>query len=173
MKIRILIVAVFAILDLACSQKSNNKSIEVENKNLTHIAVVDEVEPPPPNFISKFNTIQEWLYNVCADTIPVKSITTYEIGLFKSSDKATIYLVGLNKNTQHDTSFTNIAFEPSNMYYHLPKSFYENRSREKLINTLALELKNFTLTEKFKNSFLAKADSIVLAVNGQKIWSKM
>lgn len=83
-----------------------------------------------------------------------------------------IYLVGLNKYDKGDTSHTRIKFEPSNMYFQLPNSEYKDLSRDQMLNKLTVQLKAFTKTEKFKSSFLAKANAIILESSGQTIWSK-
>ena len=58
------------------------------------------------------------------------------------------------------------------MYFKLPESEYGNLSHEQLVDKITLELKEFVDTEKFKNSFLAKAKLIILQSNGKAIWSK-
>ena len=159
-----------------------DKEIERENEKLLlyslsiviqHVTIKHTVEEvDPPHITSHFKTLQDWLFHICDSRKPKKSIATYRIGLFESPDDYVIFLVGLNTHTKGKNSYiTRIGFKPSNMYFQLPKSEYENLSREQLIDQLASQLKDFITTEKFKTSFLAKAESINTDFGGQ-IWSK-
>ena len=159
-----------------------DKEIERENEKLLlyslsiviqHVTIKHTVEEvDPPHITSHFKTPQDWLFHICDSRKPKKSIATYRIGLFESPDDYVIFLVGLNTHTKGKNSYiTRIGFKPSNMYFQLPKSEYENLSREQLIDQLASQLKDFITTEKFKTSFLAKAESINTDFGGQ-IWSK-
>jgi len=111
------------------------------------------------------------VFSICDEKKPGKSIGNYEFGVFESSDKCIIYLVGVNKYHKGDTSFANIEFEPKNMYFPLPKSEYKNLNRDQLLNKLTIQLRAITKTEKFKASFLSKANDIIFKSNGQTIWS--
>lgn len=166
------VVSLFTNLIMSCSQESKTESGKVEIKEVTLYDIVDDVEPPPPNFTSNFKTLQDWLFTICDDEKPEKSILNYNFGLFESSDDNIIYLVGVNKYDKGDTSHTRIEFEPSNMYFQLPNSEYQNLGRDQILNKLTAQLKAFTNTEKFQNSFLAKANAIILESSGQTIWSK-
>lgn len=80
----------------------------------------------------------------------------------------TIPFSGIDFNT-HPAAIR-IDFEPSNMYFQLPKGEYENLDREQVMNKVKVQLKDFTNTEKFKTSFFAQAKSIT--VNSKdEIWS--
>jgi hypothetical protein len=172
----IIFISLFASLIIACSQKTKNESGKVEVKEVTlydtSYDIVDDVDPPPPDLTSNFKTLQDWLLSICDDKKPKKSIANYEFGLFESRDDYTIFLIGINRYTKGDTSYTRIEFEPSNMYFQLPKGEYKNLNRGELLNQLITQLKDFTDTKKFKTSFFIEADKITLATNGQTIWSK-
>jgi hypothetical protein len=169
-----IILLVFSSLLMACSQKTKTESGKVEVKEviLYDYHVDDEVPPPPPDLTSNFKTLQEWLASICDGKKPNKSIANYEFGLFESPDDYTIFLVGINRYNKGDTSYTRIEFEPSSMYFQLPKGEYKNLSRDELLNRLISQLKDFTGTKKFKTSFFTEADKITFATNGQTIWSK-
>jgi len=132
---------------------------------------VEEVSAPPPGLTSNFKTPEEWLFNICDIDKPEKSITTYIFGLFESPDDYTIFLVGINRYDKGQNSVTGIDFEPSSMYYPLPKSENKNLTREQVQDQLTSLLKNFIKTDKFKNSFFAKAYSITVDFYGT-IWSR-
>ena len=156
---------------MACSQKTKKESDKVEVKEVTLVDIVDDVPPPPPDLTPKFKTLQDWLFSICDGEKPKKPIANYDFELFESTDDNVISLVGINKYDNKDTSYTRIEFEPSNVYFQLPKSEYENLNREELLNKLTLQLKGFINTEKFKTSFLANADNVKVSLNGKLIWS--
>jgi hypothetical protein len=169
-----IIILLIASLCSACSHKTKTESGKVEVKEVTlyDYQVDDEVEPPPPDLISNFKNLHDWLVNICNDKKPNKLIANYEFGLFESPDDYTIFLVGINRDRKGDTSFTHIDFKPSNMYFQLPQGEYKNLTRDELLNRLISQLKEFTETEQFKSSFFVKADKITFTSNGQTIWSK-
>ena len=154
-----------------CNHKTHSDPPEVKTEYGIEREEVEEVSPPPPGLTTKFKTLEEWLLNICDKEKPEKSITTYNFGLFESSDDYTIFLVGINKYAQGQDSVTRIDFEPSSMYYPLPKSEYKNLTREQVQDQLTSLLKNFIKTDTFKNSFLAKAYSITVDFYGT-IWSR-
>ena len=158
-------------LFMACGQKTKNELANVEVKEERSVEIVDDVSPPG-SLTSNFKTIQDWLIHTCNDEHPKNAISMYEFGFFESKDEYTVYLVGINKYDRGDTTYTRIEFEPSNMYFRLPESDYNNLTRDDLLARLLSHLKDFTRTQKFKTSFFANADSIVFASNGQTIWSK-
>lgn len=154
-----------------CNNKKDSDSLEVKTEYGVISEQVEEVSPPPPGLTTKFKTLQEWIINICDTEKPEKSITTYNFGLFESPDDYTICLVGINKYDQGQDSVTRIDFEPSGMYYPLTKSENKNLTREQVQDKLTSLLKNFIKTDKFKNSFLAKAHFITVDFYGT-IWSK-
>jgi len=157
---------------MSCGENTNAESEKLEYKARTLVDVVDDVQPPPDELTPQFKSIKEWMFTICDGNKPETSIGRYEVGFFESPNDCTMFLVGLNKYDSGDTSYTRIEFEPANMYFKLPNIEYKNVDREELIKKLATELKDFTNTTKFKSSFLANADNIVLVTNGQTIWSK-
>ena len=167
-----IVISCLAGVTLSCGQKPESGPNTAEVTQRIAVDVADEVSPPPPGLTSNFKTVKDWLINISSDKQPQSSIATYQLGLFESTGKNTIYLVGLDKYNSGDTSFTRIAFEPSNMYFQLPENLYKNIEREELINKLIIDIKDFANTDKFKTSFLIKADSIVFSSNGETIWSK-
>ena len=135
--------------------------------------IEEEVQPPPPNLKSNFKTLNDWLYNICDHDKPKKSIAEFNFGLFESPNEYILFLVGVNKYDEgKNHSRIIIEFKPLKMYFKLPQKEYANLSREKLLDKLNSQLKDFASTKKFKTSFLAKANTINFESNGQKIWSK-
>ncbi|HLK28244.1 MAG TPA: hypothetical protein VKT28_06665 [Puia sp.] len=125
---------------------------------------------PPDNIKSKFKTLKSWLFSICDKDKPDKAIAEYMFNFFESAGKYTLFLVGVNiyeKAPSH--SVTRIEFQPTDMYYKLRRSEHKNLTREQLQKKLICELKDFTSTEKFRNSFLAKANAIIMESNGETI----
>ena len=153
--------------------KNDSTKVTVQETLRFEEMIEDDVEPPPPNLISSFKTLQEWLFNICDKDKPQKPIVKYKFGLFESPNDYTVILVGIN--TYHEGEYRTIIrteFEPTNMYFKLPETFYKNLNREQLLDRLTSELKRFANTEKFKTSFFTKANIVVFETNGKTIWSK-
>lgn len=157
---------------MACEQQANDAG-EVKVQEVQFEVVEDDVEPPPPHLLSQFKTLQDWLHNICEKDKPQKPIAKYKFGLFESPNDYTLVLVGENTYTEEkNRSVTRIEFAPANMYFKLPEMYYENLSRQQLLDKLASQLKEFANTKEFKTSFFTKANTVVFETNGQTIWSK-
>lgn len=149
----------------------DSKNIKITQ--VTFEQIEDDVEPPPPHLTSNFNTLQDWLFNICDNEKPQKVISTYNFGLYQSPNNNVIFLVGLNNYTKGQSAITRIEFQPSDMYFQLPAVEYKNLNPEQLVNKLTAQLKDFTNTEKFQHSFLANAKSITTNFKFKEdIWSK-
>jgi len=129
------------------------------------------VEPPPPDYVTRFGTIEEWLFYLCDKEQPAKPIATYNFGLFEG-DEYTLCLTGSNTHelSQYHSK-TNIDYAPQDMYFTLSQTEYKDLSRDKVLERLTSELKSFTTSDKFKNSFFSQANSITTDWKGE-IWSK-
>ena len=150
--------------------KSDSEKIVIEHISLEHI-----VEEPdfPLHIKSKFKTLQDWLFAICDTDRPQKHIEEFKFNYFESSGKYTLFLLGLNTYEEtKNRSITRIEFEPTNMYFKLPKSEYKNLNRQQLQDKLTSQLKGFTNTEKFKTSFLAMATIITMGFSEERIWPK-
>jgi hypothetical protein len=163
----IIFIFLIACFITACDKKKGVITVEK-----TFTETVDDPGPPPDNLVSKFKTVSEWLGNICDGQKPVKPISTYEFGLFQSMGKYTVYMVGINKYEHGDSSSVRIEFEPVNAYFPLPQNEYSKFKYAQVMEKLAAEIKIFTTTEKFRNSFLSNAMSINAGFNGKEIWRK-
>lgn len=151
--------------------KSDSEKVVIQHISFEHIE--EDVEPPPPHFTSKFKTLQDWLFNICENDKPKKSIAEFRVNFFESSGEYTLFLIGVNTYKEgKNRSITRIEFEPSNMYFNLPKSDYKNLNRQQLQDKVTFQLKDFTETETFKTSFLTKANVITIGFSGERVWSK-
>jgi hypothetical protein len=155
---------------------ANRQQPESDSGKISNHFIVEhraEQRVSPANIKSKFKTLQSWLSNICDKDKPDKAITEYNFNFFESSGEFTLYLTGVNTYEETPSrSITRIEFEPANMYFKLRKSEYKDLNREQLKDKLTSQLKDFTNTEKFRDSFLTKANAIITGYNGQKIWSK-
>ncbi len=134
---------------------------------------VDDPEPPPPNLVSKFSTMQAWLANICDGKKPRKAITEYQIGLFFSDKRVTLFLNGTNTYGQGTSRQTiKIEFEPKEKYYLLPAKYNAKLNHNELYKKIKTDIKRFCTTPKFRSSFLTKADQLVFEPTGTTIWSK-
>jgi hypothetical protein len=158
---------------MASGQQNKKDSGKVIVQDVRFEVVEDDIEPPPPHLTSKFATLQDWLHNICDKDRPPKPIAKYKVGLFESPNDYTLVLVGVNTYDEgKNRSVTRIEFEPANMYFILPKIYYDGLNREHLLDKLTSQLKDFANTEKFKTSFFAKANVVVFETNGKTIWSR-
>ena len=155
---------------MAHSQNSKHDSSKYIVQEVHLEETVDDVMPPAPEQISVFNTTEEWLINICDSSKPKKSIQVFEFGLFESNNEHILFLVGKNTYRKSETvSRIRIEFEPTNNSFKLPESEYKGLTRLAVMDRLTKELQAFAKTEKFKQSFLGKADKVVFSWNGQVI----
>ena len=155
-----------------CTDNGMNPS---ENHKVVYYSsndIEEQIDPPPSNLITKFASIEEWLNVICDEKKPDLFIATYKIGLLESPQEIIIYLVGINSHSEGDTTQIRIDFEPTAMYFSLPKNEYKNLNRDQLLNTLTVQLKSFSNTENFKSSFLSNANALKFETNGLTIWTK-
>lgn len=159
---------------MAQGQQHKGKAVKTVVVYGEDISTEDDIGPPPPNLKSEFKTLQDWLVSICNGEKPKKLISTYNIGLSESNNRDyTLDLTGRNAyNEGNNHSSKRIEFTPKHTFYKLPEAYYKSLSREQLIKKLITQLKDFTNTKDFKNSFFTKANAIVFDTNGQKIWSK-
>ena len=146
-------------LILACNGKTEVKVSDVmveESKNAP--------EPPPPSFsCSNSLTLQEWFFKLCDTEKPGKDIIAYNLGLFDTDNCYAIYLIDSNEHAKEDkVSATKNDYEWPIEYYPLSKTEYKDLKWEQVLNKIKSQLKEYTNTEKFKNSSLAKAKAITI-----------
>ena len=154
-------------LFMGCNNKPKPEKSVIKTENIVLTEEVEDVEPPPPGFKTKFKNIQNWLLKICDTDKPAKPIQTYNFGLFESPKENIIYLVGTNTYQEKNHSLIRIEFKPSDMFFRLPDNGFKNLNREQLLDKINSQLKDFTKTEKFKSSLLAKAQLIKTEFKGE------
>ncbi|MGZ3898500.1 MAG: hypothetical protein ACXVLT_01630 [Flavisolibacter sp.] len=134
---------------------------------------IDDVGPPPHDFTNRYRTLQEWLFSICDEKGPQKSIQTFCFGLFEGQGGYTVFLVGTNKyEVDKNRTVIKIDFEPEDTYFNLSKKEYKTLEREQVQERLTVRLKELFKTVKFQQSFLSKANAIITEWNGTTIWTK-
>jgi len=157
---------------VACNQKKEAEQDTLVTETVTVSSEEEIEEPPPPGFVSKYKTLQEWLFALCYSEEPKNADLDYHFGLFESPDEKTMVLTGVytyNKDKNHSVS--KIEFEPADMYYNLPKAEFEGITSAQLQDRLARQLEAFTKSEKFRQSFFHKAKSVIVDWKGE-IWRR-
>ena len=142
---------------------NENSKIEV-----THIMVEKTMaipEPPPPSFsCSDSLTIQEWFFKLCDKEKSEKDSIAYIFALYETENCYAIYLSVLKEREKDDKAgTTNNDDDPSDEYYPLSKNDYKVLKWDQVINKIKSQIKEFSKTEKFKNSSLAKAKAITMS----------
>lgn len=158
---------------MACNHKNNGRDEEqFEVKHILFTSEEDDPGPPPPAFMSRFNSLEEWLFNVCNEKKPKKPIGTYSFALFEGENNFTLCLTGINtyELSKYHTQ-TRIDFAPTDMYFTLPQSECIGLKREQVLERITSQLKKFTTTDKFNHSFFSEAKSIASDWKGE-IWSR-
>jgi hypothetical protein len=154
---------------------SMSQEKHVSDSSYQDVMITRYAEPPDPPFkeeqISHFETIADWLDNICKSQQPNKEIAIYKFWLFEAPDNNVLCLVGLNSYPWKDGYVTKVDFKPVNMYLKLSVNQYNGLNRGDFKEKIYLQLREFTNTEEFKKSFLSKANLITTAF-GTDIWSK-
>jgi hypothetical protein len=74
---------------------------------------VEEVESPPSGLNSNFETVQDWLFNICDTKHPEKPIATYHFVVSESPDDYAVLLIGRNTyNKDQYRSVSHINLDP-------------------------------------------------------------
>ncbi|HVG14424.1 MAG TPA: hypothetical protein VM935_05665 [Chitinophagaceae bacterium] len=155
---------------LACEGKEvSKKQYEVEEIN--SISEEEVPDPPPPNYRSRFSTLDEWLSHICDNEKPGKPISTFIFGLFEEGNNYTLFLTGNNTYMiSRDHTESKIDFAPVDMYFSLTGNDYKDLNREQVLERIMDGIRAFTRTEKFKQSFFHEAKSITTSWNGERVW---
>ena len=144
------------------------RKIVFKNVVLTHTA--ETIPPPPPGFPLPFKTLEEWLLDICDSNQPKAPVSEYNIGLYESPGNSLLCFIGYNHSMEQGSTISRITFQPSHTFFALPEDEYGNLSKEQLRERLLNEFIEFTKTDKFKNSFLSKANSITTDFG--EVWSR-
>jgi hypothetical protein len=98
--------------------------------------------PPPPGFVSPFNSLAEWLVYLCDNNQPQSPIAEYRFNLYESPGDNLLALTGYNHIVESGVPFSKIDFTPNqHHFFSLPKDAYgrlacEESYRRMFLNTL-------------------------------------
>lgn len=128
----------------------------------THTVQMDIPDAPPLAFKSPFKTIEEWLVHICKTNDPQENIADCMFVFMFLSWGNVLSVDGYNEvKIDNHTTARRIVFKPiSNKNFALPNDEFGNLSQEQLRERVINELKNFTSTITFQNSFLSKATKV-------------
>lgn len=147
-----------------------NDQEHIETIHFSFTVEEDDMGPPPPNLISRFHTLNQWLTYIIDNEPAQKPIATYNIDVFEGSNDYTLCLTGTNTyNLSGTYQQVKIEFSPLAQYFLLPESEYKGLTRDQFFNRLTTQLEAFMGTDKFKNSFLTKAKAIQTSWKGE-VW---
>ncbi|RNL51100.1 hypothetical protein D7004_15365 [Pedobacter jejuensis] len=156
---------------MACTNEKNMIINKTEVMHGSFTVEEDDVGPPPPNFVSRFKTVNEWLTFTAENDKPKKAIFEYQFDVFEGENDYTLCLTGINT---YDVSKTyqraKIEFMPSEMYFPIPLNDYKGLTKAQVFDYLTTQLDGFLKSSKFKNSYFSKAKSIKTGWKGE-IWS--
>lgn len=162
MRVLYFILPVFLVnLVLACNDKIET---QVEEVTMTETESKAAPEPPPPSFsCSNSVTLKKWFFKLSDSEKPDKDVIAYNFSLFETGSCYAIHLVD-SIQYEKDDGDTAGKDEPDTSvgYYPLSKSEYEALEWKQVLNKIKSQLEEFVKTERFKNSYLAKAKSITM-----------
>ena len=162
----------FVLTLTSCKSSKNMSQKKTITKKFTITTIEALVPPPPPDLDSKFYSLQDWLQNIIDQDNALKNIGEFRFGLSQHPDDYFIYLVGVNTYNDSYKTQIKIEFRPQNMYFKLPRVYWEGLDRQQLTIKLIKYLSDFTNTQKFKTSFLSNAQRIIFWGKTVVIWSK-
>lgn len=166
--IRFVILLVCIVL-VAC-QDTSPKTVTVSD---TSYEVIEDVVEPPPNNVETLVSISDWFRKIIAEKPPTQTVDVYIVGISSAFNHHIIFLQGMSKRVSSPASETNeIIFIPVHSYAKLPESYTKGLDQAGLLEKLAADIGAYTQTSAFHQSFLAKANAIVLETNSKVIWKK-
>jgi hypothetical protein len=148
---------------VACNLKTKNK-IVVSDVTYENIASTDSfVEPPPPPVLhfSQSLTLQDCFVKICQHEQPNPFDTTYRLGLYKISNSYVIFFIASNAYQKNAKEWvTKKGSDYLDKYYPVTLKEEKDSGWEYKIEEIRSALKEFSRTETFKTSSLAKVKSL-------------
>lgn len=169
MKILLTFLLLHTLVIAAYSQKDSD-IVVTEDVALSEAEEISTPPPPPPpGFTSPFKTINDWLTHLCNTEKPQTQNAIYEFGFYRSQGQYIVYLISKNNPINSDKKFK--EFGP--FYFGVPAQEHigmNYKQYQHVQDSLFSQIKEFTKTEKFKHSFLAKSQAIVANMD-EVIWA--
>lgn len=167
LKSKIFIVLIL-ILTISLMSYGQEKKYFVQHVRVTEIKDVPEM-PILSKALPTFQSVNNWLSAVCNSKKPTKAIETYHIYFLEEDSEIVLLIVGLNFSQKNDVVKTRIDFYPENSSYSIPFNTFKDLTHEELLRYLCTQIKEFTKSEKFINSFLSEAKSLTTNVS-EELW---
>lgn len=121
-------------------------------------------EPDPldsPYWPDLFRDVRGWLSYLCSDFQPEERVVAYYFGLNEfSPGKYSVVFIGSLKFDPADKEWPFCVDDDIQDSYTLPAAQYKDLSREEVLKKFVAELKAFSETEQFKQSFFEKAKAV-------------
>ena len=154
-----------------CNKDKHSDFSKIKTVNTTLKHVFHPVPSPDKEDIVIFDSVRDWCLDLCKGENPKFQISNFNFGLIESEGDYIVYVVGRNIYREQDKTIDRIDFEPTQMYFELPKQEFGNLDRDQVIKKLHAQLKDIINTTNFKTSFFAKAEVITLC-GKDVIWKR-
>ncbi len=158
---------------VACNVKTTKK-IEVSDVAYENLASDNSfIEPPPPPSLhfSKSLTMHDCFVKICQNERPKPNDTAYNLGLYKINNLYVIFFIeskAYKKNAQE--WMTKKDSDYLDKYYPITMR-EEDSSWKQKFEIIRSALKEFSKTETFKTSSLAKAKSVKVIFDDAQVLS--
>lgn len=121
----------------------------------------EDVEPPFTDFVSKYDSLENWLIAICNEENVSQIDLDYVFGLFESDTHFIVYLVGNKRYQKCDVeSIIKIEFRPKDMFFVLPVTDRHGLTNMQVRKQVEDKLIAFSKTQTFKESFFATAATV-------------
>ncbi|HEX2847288.1 MAG TPA: hypothetical protein VHN59_12120 [Chitinophagaceae bacterium] len=122
----------------------------------------DMVEPPPPSDRDdRFDGTREWLSFLCNAIQPTERVIACFFSIHQlNNGRYSVLFTGNWKFDPADMEWVFYADDKVQDSYLLPDSEYEDLNREDTLKKFAGQLKTFSKTEQFKQSFFEKLKAV-------------
>lgn len=128
---------VIAFLLSNCAQKTENKTLTIEQ------------------------TFTEWIEKINEIETVDNSIIGFNFGLFETTNGFEMYLIGSKTfDTDNEDWATNVDFEPKQKYFQFGKEFSAGKDWQETLKISETLIFNYVSSEKFKTSIFANAKGI-------------
>jgi hypothetical protein len=156
----LLILLSFGLFLQACREK---KSDILDIKEITITDTMIEEDPGEPPYLGKaheFSNPQDWLFYLCDSIKPTDQVVAYYFHLLEYPGEYSVLFTGNKQYYPLDKKWVHQIDGRVQDSYVLPASEYKGLSRPEVLKKFSATLKAFTETQKFKQSFFAKAKAI-------------
>jgi hypothetical protein len=134
---RIIRLLIIAFLLSNCGQKTENKTMTIEQ------------------------TFAEWIEKINENETVDNSIIGFNFGLFETTNGFEMYLIGSKTFDKDDEDWaTNVDFEPKQKYFQFGKEFSADKDWQEILKITETLIFNYVSSEKFKTSIFANARGI-------------